>query len=126
LRWSTKNYRDDPDDGPNLAPRRSSMYDDAYPSPLASGQKSSSDPMATHMGAAAAAAAAIAATEAAPAPSSSSSSSTEYENAIRDAKPSSEDDGNAASEYGESKPPTVYIGPPRDEDGHELHSVEII
>ena len=33
---------------------------------------------------------------------------------------------NTAAEAKEDEQPQVYIGPPRDEDGHVLHSVEIL
>jgi len=70
LSWASK-YRDE-DQEVNIAPRRSSVYDDVYM------------------------------------------------DSIRKNEPGDFlDDGDVP-------PPQVYLGPPRDEDGHELHSVEII
>jgi len=82
LFWSSS-YRDRPEDAINIAPRRSSNYDDVY---LASLALSSTDPMATVL-----------------APS----------------KPEVLDEE-------EDDQPQVYIGPPRDEDGHELHQVDLV
>jgi len=93
LRWSS-NYRDDPNSGPNLAPRRSSIYDEDYP---ANAHSSSTDPMVTHL-----------------APKTTAS--------MTGTRP----DVASPSADGASSSPQVYIGPPRDEDGHELHNVQII
>ena len=82
LFWSS-NYRDRPEEEINIAPRRSSTYDDVY---MASIAPSSTDPMAT---------------------------------ALAPNKPE-------ILEEEEDDQPQVYIGPPRDEDGHELHQVDLV
>lgn len=97
LRWGSS-YRDEPDDSVNLAPRRQSSYLDPYP---VNNHSSSTDPMASHL-----------------APKSPAASN-EMDSIIRAAI--EEDDSEDFEDA-----PQVYIGPPRDEDGHELHNVEII
>jgi hypothetical protein len=96
------NYRDSTP-GINIAP--GSMHSDVYEQATAEADASSSrDPIAAHLGAAAAKRAATAAqlikTE-------QSSSDDEFPDDLR-------------------SEPKIYLGPARDEDGHELHNVDII
>lgn len=95
LKWAASGYRDDPsNDGPNIAPRRSSYIDDAYP---VKAHSSSTDPFTTHL---------------------APKSRLPVDEEVITGSPDVMDDPVPQ--------PQVYIGPPRDEDGHELHNVEII
>jgi hypothetical protein len=113
LRWSSE-YRDQPDDTDrdriNLAPRRQSSLEHDFvtamtPSFLGA-ESSSDDHLATYR------------TAVAHAHHGKIASATS--DGIKDSSSSDHDPDEPETA------PQVYIGPPRDEDGHELHNVEIL
>lgn len=98
INWQP-NYRDRPSEEVNIAPKRGSVHTDVYEQAVQGAGTPSSrrDPMAAHLAAAAAA---------------------------RSEAPESDDelDDAAVSDH----EPQVDMGPPLDDDGHELHNVSIV
>lgn len=113
LRWSS-GYRDQPDDADrdriNLAPRRQSSMEHDFVTamtPSFLGAESSSD---DHL-----------------APYRTAVAHAHHGNSVPATSDGIKD--SSSSDHDPDEPetaPQVYIGPPRDEDGHELHNVEIL
>jgi hypothetical protein len=101
INWAS-HYLDHPSDEPNIAPRRRSTYTDVYE------DSSSTDPMASaHI----LAAQMVAQQDSSPIVSDDEDDYTAEEEETRNLT---------------NNEPQVYLGPPRDEDGHELHNVDIV
>jgi len=110
LNWQQPNYRDRPADEVNIAPRRGSsiyasspdMYEEAVQERVV-GRSSRRDPMAAHLAAAAAA------------------------RSVQDYSDDDDNDDERLDDSGFSDhEPQVDMGPPLDDDGHELHNVSIV
>lgn len=99
LSWQPQ-YRDHADEQVNIAPKRGSLHTDVYEEAVRS---STRDHMAAHLAAAAAAKAAA------------SASSSPYVS-----------DDELDDQDGSDHEPQVDMGPPLDDDGHELHNVSIV
>jgi hypothetical protein len=114
LRWSG-DYRDEPPKV-NIAPRSQSgeiESSDVYFASIASPNR---DPMATHL---------------APHHRTRQALDTPHTGGIVSrtrASSGSSEDGSPSDDayFVEDEEPKIFIGPPRDEDGHELHNVEIV
>lgn len=104
INWQ-RNYRDEPSEEINIAPKRGSVLSDDQvyeQATIQARRRSSQDPLV-----------------AAAARTNNIASAVEM---VKTELALAEEDGDLADD----KDPEIYIGPPRDEDGHELHNVEIV
>ena len=107
LNWSRPNYKDRPtgDEQINIAPKRSSVHTNVYEDAVRS---STRDPMAAHLAAAKAA-----------------QQQYRQDPSLSSLANDSDDDELDDKDVSDHEP-QMDMGPPLDDDGHELHNVSIV